>query len=189
MKLVNYEKKGFVIFLVIFLFILLFGLFVYTWYKKINSYSLVTGRVRKKNLIELYIKDKDMNIIYKNSNVYIGDKKASFSIVEVNKDILIDSDDKYNLVLLKTKASLNDGEIVELTFKDKRISLFKIFDVIWKGWVREKVNNLELQKITGGVSALALVGIAALIIFISGVLDGFTNPGRCNGWRRKVIWT
>ena len=112
---------------------MLFGLFVYTWYKKINSYSLVTGRVRKKNLIELYIKDKDMNIIYKNSNVYIGDKKASFSIVEVNKDILIDSDDKYNLVLLKTKASLNDGEIVELTFKDKRISLFKIFDVIWKG--------------------------------------------------------
>ena len=45
----------------------------------------------------------------------------------------------------------------------------------------EKVNNLELQKITGGVSALALVGIAALLIFISGVLDGFTNPGRCNG--------
>lgn len=45
----------------------------------------------------------------------------------------------------------------------------------------EKVNNLELQKITGGVSALVLVGIAALIIFISGVLDGFTNPGRCNG--------
>ena len=121
--------------------------------------------------------------------LYIGDKKASFSIVEVNKDILIDSDDKYNLVLLKTKASLNDGEIVELTFKDKRISLFTIFDVIWKGWVMEKVNNLELQKITGGVSALALVGIAALIIFISGVLDGFTNPGRCNGWRRKVIWT
>ena len=114
MKLVNYEKKGFVIFLVIFLFILLFGLFVYTWYKKINSYSLVTGRVRKKNLIELYIKDKDMNIIYKNSNVYIGDKKASFSIVEVNKDILIDSDDKYNfsdrffpLTFTISKKSLN----------------------------------------------------------------------------------
>lgn len=133
MKLVNYEKKGFVIFLVIFLFILLFGFFVYTWCKKINSYSLVTGRVRKKNLVELYIKDKDMNIIYKNSNVYIDDKKLSFSIFEVNKDILIDSNDKYNLVLLKTKTSLRDGEIVELTFNDKRISLFKIYDVIWKG--------------------------------------------------------
>lgn len=133
MKLVNYEKKGFVIFLVIFLFILLFGLFVYTWCKKINSYSLVTGRVRRNNLIELYIKDKDMNVIYKNSNVYIDDKKLSFSIFEVNKDILIDSNDKYNLVLLKTKTSLRDGEIVELTFNDKRISLFKIYDVIWKG--------------------------------------------------------
>ena len=80
-----------------------------------------------------YLKDKDMNIIYKNSNVYIGDEKASFSIVEISKDILIDSDDKYNLVLLKTKSSLSDGEIVELTFNDKRISLFKIYDVIWKG--------------------------------------------------------
>ena len=80
MKLVNYEKKGFVIFLVVFLFILLFGLCVYTWCKKINSYSLVTGRVRKKNLIELYIKDKDMNIIYKNSNVYIGDKKYDYTV-------------------------------------------------------------------------------------------------------------
>lgn len=45
----------------------------------------------------------------------------------------------------------------------------------------KKVNNLELQKVKGGVSVLAFVGIAALIIFISGVLDGFTNPGRCNG--------
>lgn len=44
----------------------------------------------------------------------------------------------------------------------------------------EKINNMELKKVTGGISALGIVGIAALVIFISGVLDGFTNPGRCN---------
>ena len=44
----------------------------------------------------------------------------------------------------------------------------------------EVINNYELEKITGGISALGIVGIAALIIFISGVIEGFTNPGRCN---------
>ncbi len=44
----------------------------------------------------------------------------------------------------------------------------------------EVINNYELEKITGGISALGIVAIAALIIFISGVIEGFTNPGRCN---------
>ncbi len=133
MKLVNYEKKGIVIFLVVLLFTLFFGLCFYTYSKKINSYSLIIGRVKKKNLVELYIKDKDMNIIYKNSNLYIDNKKKSFSIRKVDNNIFVSSNDKYNLVLLETSLSLNDGDIVELSFKDKRIGLFKIFNIIWEG--------------------------------------------------------
>lgn len=41
----------------------------------------------------------------------------------------------------------------------------------------ECVNNNDLKKITGGISALGMIGIAALIIFISGVIEGITNPG------------
>lgn len=133
MKLVNYEKKGIVIFLVVLLFTLFFGLCFYTYSKKINSYSLIIARVKKKNLVELYIKDKDMNIIYKNSNLYIDNKKKSFSIRKVDNNIFVSSNDKYNLVLLETSLSLNDGDIVELSFKDKRIGLFKIFNIIWEG--------------------------------------------------------
>lgn len=44
----------------------------------------------------------------------------------------------------------------------------------------EIVNNNDLKRITGGISALGMIGIAALIIFISGVIEGITNPGRCN---------
>lgn len=44
----------------------------------------------------------------------------------------------------------------------------------------EVVNNNDLKRITGGISALGMIGIAALIIFISGVIEGITNPGRCD---------
>ena len=44
----------------------------------------------------------------------------------------------------------------------------------------EIVNNNDLKRITGGISALGMIGIAALIIFISGVIEGITNPGRWN---------
>lgn len=44
----------------------------------------------------------------------------------------------------------------------------------------EVVNNRELEKVIGGISVLGFMAIAALIIFISGVFEGFTNPGRCS---------
>ncbi len=37
----------------------------------------------------------------------------------------------------------------------------------------------ELDKVTGGGIWLGL-GIIGLIIFLAGVFEGFTNPGRCN---------
>lgn len=37
----------------------------------------------------------------------------------------------------------------------------------------------ELKKITGG-SVWVGIAIAAIVVFLSGVLEGFTNPGRCN---------
>ncbi len=37
----------------------------------------------------------------------------------------------------------------------------------------------ELENITGG-SVWVGIAIAAIIIFISGVLEGFTNPNKCN---------
>lgn len=38
----------------------------------------------------------------------------------------------------------------------------------------------ELSKVVGGFSVWGGIAIAAIIVFISGVLEGFTNPGRCN---------
>ena len=45
----------------------------------------------------------------------------------------------------------------------------------------EKVNNDKLEKISGGgVSWIAIgLGISALVVFISGIIEGYTNPGSC----------
>lgn len=39
----------------------------------------------------------------------------------------------------------------------------------------------EAKKVTGGgISGWAVIGIGALVVFISGIIDGFTRPLACN---------
>ena len=46
----------------------------------------------------------------------------------------------------------------------------------------EKIKEEELEKIKGGATASIWIGIAitAVVIFLSGVIEGITNPERCN---------
>ena len=62
MKLVNYEKNKFIAFLVVLLFVLLIGLGFYTWFKRINSYVILEGRVRKSHYIELMIDSRKCSL-------------------------------------------------------------------------------------------------------------------------------
>lgn len=45
----------------------------------------------------------------------------------------------------------------------------------------KKVVDSELNKVTGGISVWGGIAIAAAIVFFSGIVEGFTNPGRCDG--------
>ncbi len=44
----------------------------------------------------------------------------------------------------------------------------------------QKVNDLELEKINGGFSTLAVVGISVAITFIAGIIDGIARPKKCH---------
>lgn len=46
----------------------------------------------------------------------------------------------------------------------------------------EIVNNNKLEKISGGgVEWFGVgLGIVTLVVFISGIIEGYTNPGRCS---------
>ena len=44
-----------------------------------------------------------------------------------------------------------------------------------------KIEKEELERISGGgIEWIGIgLGIAALVVFLSGVFEGYTNPGRC----------
>ena len=44
-----------------------------------------------------------------------------------------------------------------------------------------EVSQKELENITGGFSVCVGIGIAAVVVFLSGVLEGITNPDKCRG--------
>lgn len=47
-----------------------------------------------------------------------------------------------------------------------------------------KIEEEKLEKIKGGEGVAAVwigIAIAAALVFISGVIEGITNPERCNG--------
>lgn len=44
----------------------------------------------------------------------------------------------------------------------------------------KKINDNELKKVNGGFTGWTLAAIALAGAFISGVLDGISNPRKCN---------
>ena len=48
----------------------------------------------------------------------------------------------------------------------------------------KEIDQEDLDKIKGGAAVSIWTGIviAAIVVFISGVIEGITNPERCNGW-------
>ena len=43
----------------------------------------------------------------------------------------------------------------------------------------KRLDNKELERIEGGISAWAALGIASIVIFVSGVIDGIVHPKSC----------
>lgn len=46
----------------------------------------------------------------------------------------------------------------------------------------ETINNDKLEKIKGGalITVWGGLAISAIVIFVSGIIEGLTNPKRCN---------
>lgn len=43
----------------------------------------------------------------------------------------------------------------------------------------KNLDNKELEEITGGFNVWVAVGIAAMITFVSGIVDGIVHPNKC----------
>jgi len=44
----------------------------------------------------------------------------------------------------------------------------------------KKVDDLELKKVEGGLTAWAAIGIGLVVTFVAGIIDGIARPLKCH---------
>lgn len=132
-RLRNYEKKlGLFIVVGLFLILVLFSVIMAFLYK-INSYFLITVVVAKDSLVEAVVSDSELQILYKNSILYVDDVRYEYSISEVMLGAIKRNNTVYNLVYISFPTKkMKENDVVDLVFLDRKIGFMEIFKLVWK---------------------------------------------------------
>ncbi len=109
--------------------IFIFILNSYKIYKYKEFYCIMS----QKNTCLLVIKKKEKKLLYKNSILYIKNKKIKFQIVEDNGIVITKNKEIYNEVLIKLNRNYPGKETLNVLLPDKKIKLLEIFKLIWEG--------------------------------------------------------
>ena len=130
----NYEKTTFVLFIFYILLVLIIVYFISLFYFKIDRYSIINGIVYTDELVLIVVDEKERNIIYNNSTVYIDNKKYKYSINEDRGITIINNGICYYEILIKidinNKYKINDT--LDISIKNKREKVINIFKIIWE---------------------------------------------------------
>ena len=132
MKVRNYEKKELIIFLILITITMELLLIFYLFIHKKYEYTKLSGIVIKDNIVLVITSKKERNLIYKNAVLYYNDKSRKYQVVEDHGKVL--NSGHYELVLkfkFSKKQKVND--VLELSFKQKKIKLIELFKIIWEG--------------------------------------------------------
>lgn len=100
---------------------------------KIYKYKEFYCIMSQKNTCLLVIKKKEKKLLYKNSILYIKNKKIKFQIVEDNGIVITKNKEIYNEVLIKLDRNYPGKETLTILFPDRKIKLLEIFKLIWEG--------------------------------------------------------
>lgn len=135
MKVRNYEKKTLIYILLIFLILLEIIIVILFYKNKINIYENIQGVVVKDNLVVLIVNNKTKKIIYKNTLLYLNNKKIKYEIIEDRGYVLKRNKEKYSEILISFKFDKNYkvNDSLQLMFKKKKIRIIEIFKIIWEG--------------------------------------------------------
>ncbi len=105
-----------------------------TNYKVYKDKSL-TCIVMNKNICLLVLEDKEKELLYKNTKLYVNDKENKFNIIEDNNIVVTNGKKKYKEILIKVDLvkSYKTNDTVNLTIRERKIKLIEIFKVILEG--------------------------------------------------------
>lgn len=133
MKVRNYEKSEFTIFIIILVFILEILLVLFLSKYKVYEYKILTGIVSKKNLVTLVINKNEKELLNKNKKIYINNKYLDYKIIEDRGYLTKKNNIKYYEVIIKVKTKEESNDVVKLSIKDKKIECIRLLKKIWKG--------------------------------------------------------
>lgn len=100
---------------------------------KINIFSNYKLIYYNDNTYQTILSDKELKDFYKNSTLYINNKKYSFKIDRINKNILKKDNTNYNeifIIIKNNKYKTND--IVDISILKRKVPIIEIFTSIYK---------------------------------------------------------
>ena len=135
MKTKNYEKTELIIFITtIFLILEIIGIICLVK-KKEYTYQKVSGIVSGKNLVTVIVNNKERKYFYQNQTLFLNNKNTKYSIKEDRGKLLKKKNKVYYELLVNIKLSkkIKSTDVVDLSIKKEKRSLFKILKKIWEG--------------------------------------------------------
>lgn len=115
-------------------FIWISGFFlIFVFQNKFSNYLLINGTVSDDNLIQILVKQDNLNILYKNKYLYLDGRKKQYSIKSVIRDIL-KRDENYHYVVvecrLNNKYKVNDS--IDIVIGSGKTSFYRILKSVWE---------------------------------------------------------
>lgn len=123
----KYEEFNVVIFFLILTFILEIILFISLINMKLSTYKVFSGIKGNDNCINVLVNEKELDILRDNKRLFYKNKYYDYEIESVDRESI----DNYIMVTLKSKIN-SKKSIVDISVLDKKISVIKIFKIIWK---------------------------------------------------------
>ena len=134
MKVRNYEKQELVIFTLLILIIIEIFSFIFLFSYKLFEYKKINGIITNNNIVSLVVDKTDKKILNKNNKIYFNNKELRYKVIEDKGVITKKNNKNYYEILIKIKTPKNKiNEIINLSIRDKKTSVIKLFKKIGEG--------------------------------------------------------
>ena len=134
MKVRNYEKQELVIFTLLVLIIIEIFSFIFLFSYKVFEYKKINGIITNNNIVSLVVDKTDKKILNKNNKIYFNNKELRYKVIEDKGVITKKNNKNYYEILIKIKTPKNKiNEIINLSIRDKKTSVIKLFKKIGEG--------------------------------------------------------
>lgn len=177
----NYENNQ-LLFSLIFVFLIIEVLII-TCFLKISyrTYNTLSMIIITDNYIKGYVNNNELRKLNNSKYLYLDNKKYKFKLISTNRKVLKKDNKWYHEVIINLNLSnkYKDNDMIVVSIYSKKEKLYNIFKVCWEEQLLRKISENDLEKINGGFSAWAALGIASTVIFLAGVLDGIVHPKAC----------